>query len=582
MGQLKKRRSASEREAEEMLASVSLGLVASVSAIPASTKDTRQAGPSVTIANGTVVGSTLNGVDSFRGIPFAEPPTGINRLRVPSPLASSFGTFQATGNPASCPGLVSQSNNTGLPEEAIGLLADSPLVQAVLGDDEDCLVLNVQRPSNAAPDNPLPVVFWIYGGGFEQGSISMYDGSTLIRQSVSLDAPVVYVEANYRLAGFGFLAGKELQDDGSTNLGLRDQRLALQWVADNIQAFGGDPSHVTIWGESAGAISVYDHLVLNFGDNTYHGKPLFIGAVMDSGSAIPTLDVASGPPQAIYDTVVASAGCDSAADSLECLRGLTSQQFLRAQSAVPGIFSYRSLDTSYLPRYDPNDNFFPNSPGLQNTDRIAKVPIIIGDQEDEGPLFSLVLYNVTNTNDLVTYLNSYFPLASRDQIQGLVDTYSADPSAGSPFNTGILNELYPGFKRNAAILGDLTFTLSRRAVLGAYTDAYPDVGAWSYLASYFYGTPVLGTFHGSDLLVIYEDFPLIVPMQSIYRYYISFFNHQDPNALGTPAPTINWPQWTRQSPQLLNFQALSNRLITDDFRQASFDYIQSVQDVLVV
>ena len=269
-------------------------------------------------------------------------------------------------------------------------------------------------------------------------------------------------------------------------------------------------------------------------------------------------------------------------DTLECLRNLPYQDFLQAQSAVPGIFSYRSLDLSYLPRYDPDDNFFSNSPGFSNTGAIAKVPFIVGDQEDEGPLFSLVLANVTNTGDLVTYLQSYFPLASRSQIQGLVDTYPPDPSAGSPFRTGLLNELYPGFKRNAAILGDLTFTLSRRAVLQAYTNAFPDTPTWSYLASYFYGTPILGTFHGSDLLVIYENAPLLVPRQSIYRYYISFINHLDPNALGTPAPTIDWPQWTSASPQLLNFEALQNTLLPDNFRQESYDFIMSIQEVLAV
>ena len=74
--------------------------------------------------------------------------------------------------------------------------------------------------------------------------------------------PVIYVEVNYRVSGFGFLAGSELQKDGSTNLGLRDQRLGLQWVAENIAAFGGDPDKVTIWGESAGAISVFDQTII--------------------------------------------------------------------------------------------------------------------------------------------------------------------------------------------------------------------------------------------------------------------------------------------------------------------------------
>ena len=148
----------------------------------------------------------------------------------------------------------------------------------------------------------------------------MYDGSALIKESVTLGEPIVYVAVSYRLAGFGFLGGKQLQDDGSTNLGLRDQRLGLQWVADNIKEFGGDPERVTIWGESAGSISVYDQLLINGGDNTYNGEPLFIGAIMDSGTAVPTLDVASEKPQAVYDTVVESAGCKLCGSRILCFK----------------------------------------------------------------------------------------------------------------------------------------------------------------------------------------------------------------------------------------------------------------------
>ena len=151
----------SNQRASKMLVTVLAALVCTVLAVPASNKARRQAGPSVTIVNGTVVGSTSNGVDSFKGIPFAQPPTGENRLKVPQPLATAFGSFDATGTPASCPGLTSQSNNTSLPSEAVGLLLQSPLFQAVQGTSEDCLTLNVQRPSSASADSLLPVVFWI-------------------------------------------------------------------------------------------------------------------------------------------------------------------------------------------------------------------------------------------------------------------------------------------------------------------------------------------------------------------------------------------------------------------------------------
>lgn len=99
-------------------------------------------------------------------------------------------------------------------------------------------------------------------GAFEFGSTSMYDASTFIGNAAAQGKEFLYVSVNYRLGGFGFLPGKEILNDGSANLGLLDQRLGLQWTADNIAAFGGDPEKVTIWGESAGSIAVFDQMAL--------------------------------------------------------------------------------------------------------------------------------------------------------------------------------------------------------------------------------------------------------------------------------------------------------------------------------
>lgn len=208
--------------------------------------ETRQSGPSVTITDGTVVGSTTNGIDSFKGIPFAQPPVGALRLKPPQPFNSSFGTFDATQDPAACPQFINLFNPDFLPADALDQLLNSPLLQTATNQDEDCLTINVQRPAGVSADAKLPVLFWIFGGGFELGWAGMYDGSSIIGRSVEMGTPVIYVAVNYRVGGFGFLAGQELAGDGSTNLGLRDQRLGLQWVADNIGAFGGDPEKVTM------------------------------------------------------------------------------------------------------------------------------------------------------------------------------------------------------------------------------------------------------------------------------------------------------------------------------------------------
>ncbi|KAK5705934.1 hypothetical protein LTR17_021225 [Elasticomyces elasticus] len=543
--------------------------------------DIRAARPSVTIANGTVIGSTTGVVDSFRGIPFAQPPIGDLRLRAPRSINTSFGTISDNPLPRACPQFYTSVNSGLLPVDTISVLSNTPFAQAITFAGEDCLTINVQRPATTVATSKLPVVFWIFGGGFELGSTQVYDGTTFVSKSIQLNAPVIYVAVNYRVGGFGFLAGSSLAQEGSTNLGLRDQRLGLQWVQENIAAFGGDPDKVTIWGESAGSISAFDHTVINGGDHTYNGKALFRGAIMDSGSVVATNDVTTSKAQVIYDNVVADAGCSSSTDTLACLRQADYTTLLNAMNSAPGLLGYRAVDLAYLPRPDAGDNFYSRSPELSvDSGAFAKVPIIIGDQQDEGTLFSLTQSNITTNARMIHYLASYFPTDADAvaDITGLVANYPDQPllgqPAGSPFNTGVLNNIYPQYKRLAAILGDLIFTLARRNYLDKVASQVP---AWSYLSTYFAGTPVLGTFHATDIAV--DFFIPGIPQQSVLTYYISFVNKLDPNALTTAAPLITWPRWTSGAPQLINFGALRNSLIPDTFRQAASDYLATKQSV---
>ena len=327
----------------------------------------------------------------------------------------------------------------------------------------------------------------------------------------------------------------------------------------------------------AGSISVFDHTIINGGDNTYRGQPLFRGAIMDSGSVIPADDVKAPQAQNVFNTVAANAGCSGSSDVLACLRSADYTTFLNAANSVPGILSYRSLDLSYLPRPDPGNSFFSQSPevSVQNG-AFTKVPIIIGDQEDEGALFALFQSNITNNAELITYLSTYFPgnANAASDVTGLVANYPNDfGQAGSPFRTSVANEIYPQYKRLAAILGDITFTLSRRVYLDHVSSQVP---AWSYLSSYFYGTPILGTFHGSDLIYAYADLgPLTVPTQTIQSHYIAFVNGLDPNDAGSEPPLIDWPQYTTSNPQLLNLLVASNTLIPDTFRMSASNYLSS-------
>ena len=299
---------------------------------------------------------------------------------------------------------------------------------------------------------------------------------------------------------------------------------------------------------------------------------------MDSGSIVPATDVTSSKPQAIYDAVVGNAGCGGASNALQCLRDADYDTFLNAVTAVPGIFSYRSLDLSYLPRPDAGDDFFSQSPeDAIDAGNFAKVPVIVGDQEDEGTLFSLVQSNITTNDELIQYLASYFP-ANPNALADVADLVANYPDqallgqpAGSPFNTGVLNNIYPQFKRLAAVLGDVTFTLTRRVYLESLNGQVP---CWSYLSTYLYGTPVLGTFHGSDILVAYgTSNDLNVPTTSVQTYFINFANALDPNNGGVDAPLIQWPQWAIEEPDLLNFRALRNTITLDNFRKKASDYL---------
>lgn len=127
------------------------------------TASSRVTGPAVEIQNGTVIGDSFLGADTFKGIPFAQPPVGDLRLRAPQPITESFGVFDATKSPRSCPQFGKEVNTGNLPQDAVGLLLNNPLFQEISNTGEDCLTINVVRPSTVTAGSKLPVLFWIYG-----------------------------------------------------------------------------------------------------------------------------------------------------------------------------------------------------------------------------------------------------------------------------------------------------------------------------------------------------------------------------------------------------------------------------------
>ncbi len=314
----------------------------------------------VAVTGGSVAGVLANGVVSFKGIPFAAPPVGPLRWNAPQPVKPWTGVKDASAFGPSCMQDPFFAKIFGAPP-AIG---------------EDCLYLNVWTPAKSAGDR-LPVMVWIYGGGFVGGmtSVPAYDGTRLAEKGVIL------VSVAYRLGVFGFLAHPELSREsgkGSGNYGLQDQIAGLQWIKTNIAKFGGDPTRVTIFGESAGGIAV------SMLAASPAAKGLFQRAISESGGSfgpprfanegglnVPPLKVAEAAGQSFLTKVGATdikAAREVPADKLQTAMG-------------PG------LQGGFWPVFDgdvlPSDQY-----ELYQARRFNDTPVLIGTNSDEGGLFA--------------------------------------------------------------------------------------------------------------------------------------------------------------------------------------------------
>ncbi|KAJ6582727.1 Alpha/Beta hydrolase protein [Mycena vulgaris] len=255
---------------------------------------------------GTV--NTANNITNFLGIRYAAAPLGDLRFRAPQPPANATGVQLATAQPNAClQAPVGASSTNPLETRATELVAA-----------EDCLFLNVYYPSDVtgAPLKDLPTVVWIHGGGYLFGaaSASNANGEDIIRQS---NRGVVVVLIQYRLGVFGFLPGAAVKRDGALNAGLLDQESALRWVNAHITKFGGSPSKVTIWGQSAGAGSVLQHVIANDGQTEPH---LFRGAITSSTFLPSQYQFDDRVPELLFSEVVAQSNCTTATDCMACLR----------------------------------------------------------------------------------------------------------------------------------------------------------------------------------------------------------------------------------------------------------------------
>jgi para-nitrobenzyl esterase len=328
----------------------------------------------VRVDTGRVKGAASNGVTAFKGIPFAAPPVGALRWKAPQPAPDWKGVRDATAFGPRC----MQGNIYG------------DMVFRDKGPSEDCLYLNVWSPATSAKAH-LPVMVWVYGGGFAAGATSepRQDGENLAKKGV------VVVSMNYRLNVFGFFSHAELVKesghDSSGNYGLLDQVAALQWVHKNIAGFGGDPGRVTIFGESAGSFSVSALMASPL------AQGLFQRAIGESGAFFgKVLDLKPLAAAEEADTeFAASIGAHSLAD----LRAMPAAELLAATAKQDEIRFAPNTDGYFLPR---------TVIAIFADGKQGHVPLLAGWNHDEGGYGSIFGKDAPNAANFVAYAHKHF------------------------------------------------------------------------------------------------------------------------------------------------------------------------------
>lgn len=347
---------------------------------------------------GKVEGLEKDGVQIWRGVPFAKPPVGELRFMPPQPPEAWEGVRDATKFAPFAPQL------------AGGM--DRILGRGAPPSDEDCLYLNIWSP--AADNANRPVLFWIHGGAFVTGSgaTPWYDGRSFASQG-----DVVVVTINYRLGVLGFLHLAEFGEEYATsgNNGILDQITALEWVRDNIAAFGGDPNNVTIFGESAGAMSVGTLLA------TPLAKGLFHKAILQSGAAhnVRSAEHATKAARNVLDTLEFNGTIDE-------LKSVPVEKLLEAASKATISFPNARL---FQPVID--GNVLPKAPHkLIAEGSAANVPVLIGTTLDEMNLFTMLDPTWTKLDEAGIKARCAWMVG--EETFAKVSGYYADQPAASP------------------------------------------------------------------------------------------------------------------------------------------------------
>ncbi|XP_071945423.1 cholinesterase-like [Antedon mediterranea] len=519
--------------------------------------------PQVSTTLGDVAGETIKfkedsylkvnkTIDVYKGIPFAEPPVGEYRFEKPRPKEPWNGTLDATEYASWC------------------LQSPSPYV--TVGKD-DCLYLNIFSPQTK-PQNAAVMVF-IHGGGFTTGTASTEDYSGV---PLAATGDVIVVTINYRLNVYGFLTTGDADYPG--NMGLFDQQEALKWVNAHIEAFGGDPSRVTIFGESAGSASVDYHL-LSKGSWTY-----FSQAILESGATLSSwayTEKEDAKEQAI--NIGKKVGCEYTESKafVSCMKGID-----------PGKIANASVGMTTLPAPVVDGVFIENSPKvlIQNGEIKRNATIIVGTNEHEGTLFFL-------------YAPVYFtpdqPEVSKSEFLQFIKA-TTEEAAMNPLITDATYFEYTDwsladnpdadyFDSAVELATDFHFLCPSDVVQRAHSTAgnkvyvylmthVPEVSVFGpYLPGMGVGFDWIGAGHAEELQFVF-GLPFLAN-SSMYRseqpsdvdrnvsvefmrYWTNFAKTGDPNSRGseTPDPSfdnnlVNWPKYTIPALEYLDINKMS-------------------------
>jgi para-nitrobenzyl esterase len=453
----------------------------------------------VKVEQGLVQGTAEDGLTVYRGIPFAAPPVGDLRWRAPRPAARWEGVKPATR------------------------FAPKPIQGAPNAPDtsEDCLYLNVWTPAKAATDR-LPVLVWIYGGGFGGGSTSdpVHNGEHLARKGV------VLVSIAYRVGTLGFLAHPDLSAETtnrvSGNYGLLDMIAGLQWIQDNIAAFGGDPGRVTIFGESAGGIAVSMLCA------SPQAKGLFHGAISQSGGSFGPTRPTTYPGENMK--TLAQAELEGVAFAKSA--GVTSIAALRihAPGDLPRGRGWPIVDGWVIP----GDQY-----KLYEAGKYNDVDILVGYNSDEGLSFS----RERSPADFIANVEQrYGPFAAR-----LLKAYPAGEERVPKTARDLMRDAAFGWQTWA--WATLQARTGKSKVFCYYFDQHPKRAPNSPEADH--GMPhgvdvpyVFQTLNRNDQRLTQGDWAI---SETVATYWANFAKRGNPNGSGVPA----WPEFTPADPKVM-------------------------------